>query len=258
MLATLKRKLVPQNVKDWILHRRGVAALQNWTEHDEEMKRFYAQLFRPGELVFDVGANVGNRSKIFLALGATVVAVEPQPACAGIIRTGLVDKGKSIHLVPMAMGSESGRATMHVSSATGISTMSDSWLAAVKATGRFGQASWNRTIEVEMQTLDHLITQFGLPRFIKVDVEGFELQVLQGLTQPVSMISLEFTPETSDATFACIEHLRKLGPVDLNYSNEESMQFACESWLQPDDLRSRLETESAAKGYYGDVYIRSR
>src|SRR5690349_7677956 len=46
---------------------------------------FYAQLIRPGNLVFDVGANYGEYSQMFMRLGARVIAMEPNPSCARIL-----------------------------------------------------------------------------------------------------------------------------------------------------------------------------
>ncbi len=40
---------------------------------------FYSQFIRPGDLVFDIGANRGDRTEVFVQMGARVVAAEPQP-----------------------------------------------------------------------------------------------------------------------------------------------------------------------------------
>src|SRR2546423_15434440 len=57
--------------------------------HRTAMDRLYGEFVHPGDLVFDVGAHVGDRVAAFRRLGARVVAVEPQP--------GLVRKLKLIY-----------------------------------------------------------------------------------------------------------------------------------------------------------------
>src|SRR5262245_21821949 len=66
--------------------RRAIRSLRGWTRRDDSAVDFYSQVLKPGELCFDIGANVGNRLKVFRKIGARVVAVEPQPACASVLR----------------------------------------------------------------------------------------------------------------------------------------------------------------------------
>jgi len=66
---------------------RHFASSRKWTEGDAKMARFYSQFVGAGDLVFGVGANMGNRAKIFLHLGCRVVCVEPQPDCVGVLRS---------------------------------------------------------------------------------------------------------------------------------------------------------------------------
>ena len=53
---------------------------------DREMLRFYSRFIHKGDLCFDVGAHMGNRTEIFLKLGANVIAVEPQEDCINQLR----------------------------------------------------------------------------------------------------------------------------------------------------------------------------
>jgi hypothetical protein len=91
---------------------------------------------------------------------------------------------------------------------------------------RFKGEEWNETEQVVIDTLDNLIAKYGLPKFIKIDVEGFELDVLKGLTNPVPIISFEYaTPEHTVRLFECIEMIEKLSPKYLcNVSAGEKKQ----------------------------------
>jgi hypothetical protein len=107
-----------------------------------------------------------------------------------------------------------------------------------------------------MTTLDWLIGQFGVPAFAKIDVEGSEYQVIQGLSHPVRALSLEFTPEVADSTFHCLERLGRLGSIRVTYSLEESMQLALDEWVGRDEIINRLSAFKDDHRIYGDVYVR--
>src|SRR6185312_12615461 len=71
------------------------------------MDRLYGSFVRPGDLVFDVGAHVGDRVASFCRLGARVVAVEPQPAMIRALRL-LYGLSESIAIEAVAVGREPG------------------------------------------------------------------------------------------------------------------------------------------------------
>lgn len=222
-----------------------------WTAHDQKMLDFYSQFISRGALCFDVGANKGNRVKIFLKLKANVVAIEPQNDCVKILRTGY-GNNKRLTVIQKALGESEGEAEIMISNANSISSLSPEWVEAVRNSGRFSEYSWNMKQIVPLTTLDGLIKQYGIPSFIKIDVEGFEYQVIRGLNQPVKALSLEFTPEFIESTFKCIDHLQRLGEIQLNYSMGETMQFTLAKWATPQEMVRIL---SSLKDV-GDVYVR--
>lgn len=249
-LAGLYRRVVGPYRMRW-------AARSFWTWSDEDQKRleFYRQFLAPGSLVIDVGANLGNRSKVFWKLGASVIAAEPQPACAGFLRSVFAGKPR-FTLVEAALGPAPGQAEMMISNAHTVSSLSSEWVRIVRESGRFPGCEWNRTMTVTVDTLDALILRYGLPAFIKIDVEGFEDQVLSGLTQRVPALSVEFTPEFGQGTRRCIEHLARLGDVEFRISLGESMQWALPDWVDSDEVLRVLRDFST--DVFGDIYARFR
>jgi hypothetical protein len=133
--------------------------------------------------------------------------------------------------------------------------MSKEWLESVQLSGRFGNLRWRGSEEVEVTTLGELISQFGCPAFCKIDVEGFELQVIQGMKTPVPCLSFESTPEIIRPTTEVIDRLASLGEYMFNYSFGESMEFASRAWLSQSEARFALEN-LPDKRVFGDVYAK--
>ena len=225
---------------------------RRWNEEDARRLEFYGQFIKPGDLVFDVGANIGNRTKIFLKLGARVVAVEPQALCADFLQSEL-GKDANFKLVRMALGASKGEAEMLVSNAHTISSLSEEWINATRESGRFRQYEWNKRQSVEVSTLDSLIREYGNPVFVKVDVEGFEYEVISGFSGKVDYFSIEFTPELIDKTYKCISHITSLYDAEFQLSLGESMEFYLDSWVDESEIREIL----SRFGYsdFGDVYV---
>ena len=181
-----------------------------------KLKRFYSQFIQPNDLCFDIGAHLGNRSDAWLSMGAKVVAVEPQPACISFLKKKL-SKFEQFTLIEKAVGKEKGQAVLHISSLTPTVTTlaNDDWRAMINDSSGF-EVSWDKTLEVEVITLNDLIHQYGLPVFCKIDVENFELEVLQGLDFAIPTLSLEFFSKTPELTLACIKRLEEMGPYEFN------------------------------------------
>ena len=217
------------------------------------LKQFYAQFIKAGDLCFDVGAHLGNRTDAWSLLGAKVVAIEPQPQCMAYMQK--LFKGKSnITLIEKAVGKEAGKASLFISKLTPtISTMSDKkWRKTIADDTSF-KINWDKEIEVELITLDQLIEEFGMPKFCKIDVENFELEVLKGLSQPIPALSIEYYTSNIEMTLACIDYLESLGRYEYNWTHAEKQIFNAEKWMTASQMKSVL-SDLTEKGLSGDVY----
>lgn len=223
-------------------------------------QRGLLRLYRPyvphGALVFDVGAHLGDRTRAFSRLGARVVALEPQPQLFRWLRR-LVGSRPDVILRGEAVGRESGEAMLAVSRKTPtVSTLSQHWQTDLGHNNpSFGAVSWEDSVPVPLVTMDQLIAEYGLPDFCKIDVEGFEAEVLAGLSRPVPALSLEFVAGALDVAEAAVRRLVALGPYEFNAIRGEQRSYLFRDWLGAEAMLEWLG-RGAGSLPSGDIYAR--
>ena len=220
------------------------------------LRRLYLRFVGPGDLVFDVGAHLGDRTTAFAGLGARVIALEPQPdVLAWLIR--LVGRNHQVTVRPEAVGSSVGTARMALSRRTPtVSTLAHGWRTTLpSANPSFQGVRWQDTVEVPVTTLDALIADYGVPRFCKIDVEGYEAEVLAGLSRPVPALSIEFVAGALDVGIACVRRLQTLGRYEFNAIPGEKRDFVSDHWSTAHQMIAWLSA-GADGASSGDVYAR--
>jgi FkbM family methyltransferase len=215
----------------------------------------YADFIRPGDLAIDVGSHVGDRIGSFRRLGARVVAVEPQPLCSRAIRA-LYGDDECVTLVEAACGASERRVELYVNSANPtISTASSHFIVAADGAGGWQDEVWDSRIEVPSVTLDALIDRHGVPAFIKIDVEGFEDEVLAGLTQPVPALSFEFTTIERVLAVRCLARLTALGFTRFAVALGDTMVLPPQGWRSADETAAYV-CKLSHEVNSGDIYCR--
>jgi FkbM family methyltransferase len=218
----------------------------------KKMVRFYSLFIRSGDLCFDIGAHTGNRTGTWLSMGAKVVSAEPHPAFIRLLKKKFANNPR-FHLESMAIGSIPGKARLHISRMNpAVSTLSDQWK---KIMTDFEPAlAWEDVADVEVQTLDNLLASYGIPVFCKIDVEGYEPEVLKGLSVPLPALSFELFPTTPERTIECIMKIENLGAYEYNWSLTESFRMNSASWLNASMMIQTIKAYNGRKS--GDIYAR--
>lgn len=212
-------------------------------QHDREIV-FYRELLNDDCLCFDIGANLGQKSEVFLACGARVIVVEPNALCQPTLRY-LFGRNPRAQILSTAVGNASGFIDLHVHGTEATASVRPEWDQKV-----FGILRPGSSMQVPISTLDSLIARFGRPNFIKIDVEGYELDVLKGLSRLVPLLSFEFHGTEIQRLWDCLNLLKKLGTLSVRASTMD-----CD-WLGPrtDDVELCLYGLEQAKAS-GDLFV---
>jgi len=205
---------------------------------------FYAQVLKPNGLCFDVGANLGQRSEVFLKLGNRVIILEPNIKCRSTLDF-LFARNEKAEIITSAVGRKSGVIEFYSHGTAATSSALPDWDRKV-----FGRDRGQVSQTVPMITLDDLVSRYGIPDFVKIDVEGFELEVLSGISQPLPLLSFEFHSDDMAKTRPCLTRLSSLGELSLR-----ACSMDCD-WLtprtdNPDECLRIIEATQAK----GDLFV---
>ena len=215
------------------------------------MRKFYRQFVEKGDLVIDIGANIGDYTEAFIDLGARVVAVEPNPVCCQMIRS--LGHKKRLAVRCEAMGEHQGQCVLHVGQYSTHSTISEKWME--RAADKGPAYKWSGSVSTKVNTLDQIQREYGTPKFIKMDVEGYELGVLRGMSFRPRALSFEFHAFTPDLTRDCLQLPVFDSGCIFNIAFGESWEFIWPEWRGKEaalDYILGLPSGDCS----GDVYVR--
>ena len=199
-------------------------------------------------LIFDIGFNVGEFTQTCFNKykECSVIAVEANPNLCNAVSQHFFTNYNFSLLNNLASNKEGEEIDFYIShNATGVSTASTEFMENsrfTKGSKHLGENSinWAEPIKVQSTTIDAMIERYGMPDLIKIDVEGYEYNVLSGLTQKANDICFEWHEEETDNLYKILEHLQSLG-----YE-----QFGVIGWFDEGDV-----FEKATFSDKGDPYL---
>lgn len=231
----------------WTVADRRVLQKRN---EEIEFYRTCLDGLRSGDLIFDVGANQGFKTDMFLRLGARVVAVDPDESNQGILRQKFLKwrlGGHPVAIVGQALGNQVGVETMWVNEpGSAKNTLNVKWVETLNEDKeRFGERlGFGEKRQVQVTTLEELFRAHGRPYYIKIDVEGYEATVLQGLQSAVPLLSFEVNlPEFRPEAHQCLDLLNRIDPQSQwNFIADCAGGMSLPHWVCRDEMASNLDT----------------
>jgi FkbM family methyltransferase len=240
-----------KNAKKW-LHQSGLfptvrglfrAMSLNHRLECRLRQQFFSQFLRPGDLCFDIGANLGQSVEAFLASGASVVALEPNPQCMPTLKH-LFGRNDKVTIINKAVGSTPGTAKLHFSGTASTASLRETW-----------NPLDDQTVVTEVITLAELIDEHGSPKLLKVDVEGYEVEVFKGLDRQVPLIYFEMRTEEMDAVSTILSRLEGIGTVEgVNAVSEDHSTWLLDSWVSREQFLTSLPPQTGV----ANVCVRMR
>ena len=205
-------------------------------------------------LVFDVGSNVGTTVEFFSQKANKVIGFEPNPRLVEILRRRF--NNRNVIIDSRGLSNEIGEKKFRIANADTISTFSEDWVNNSRFTGGY---SWNEGIIVETTTLDSVIKQYGTPDYIKIDVEGYEFEVLTSLTKVLenTIISFEWAEEQKNKIEQTIKYLFNLGYKKFSYTEADKILIDSEiDWRTIDKLNLIENLDDQRKDKWGMIYVK--
>ena len=209
------------------------------------------KLINRGDLYFDIGAHLGEKSKPFIEKKIRTIMVEPLPACVKSLKK-LYCKNSIVKIIPKGLGSKNTKKILSINKQMPTtSTFAKHW-----KSGRFSNLTWSGKTQIQITTLDNLIKKFGNPQYIKIDVEGYELNVLKGLTKKSGIISFEITSEFFSDAIKCLNYLKKLSYNSFTFSIGEQKKFFSD-WSDYKTIINLMKKEiKKDKLFWADIYCK--
>ncbi|HUR65062.1 MAG TPA: FkbM family methyltransferase, partial [Chitinophagaceae bacterium] len=179
-----------------------------------------------------------------LKMGYKVIAVEPEKKALSTLHWRF-GRNNNVTILDNGVSDIEKTLTIHIAeNRSGLNTVSDKWVESLEKekTNRWQKRhAFKDHYEIRAITVDQLYKKFGIPYYIKIDVEGYEKNVIKGMTRLPSLISFETNlPEFIEETIECIQHLSSISDtIRFNYSISDKLELT--HWITPPDMISKLK-----------------
>lgn len=216
------------------------------------MLKFHSHFISHNDIVFDIGANVGDYTAIYDKLGARVICLEPQPYCIKKLKERFINKD-NITIVEKGVSDKEETILLSTDSKNhATATFSQKF----KGQSSFNNREWDKDIPTQTTTLNRLIEEYGQPSYCKIDVEGYEYEVLKTLKHPIKYLSFEYTKSLPDEAEKCMDFLKTLGKSYFNFSIcTRFTKLILPEWTNDKEFVLN-EIRNHKRSFAGDIFVR--
>jgi len=166
-------------------------------------------------LIFDIGANKGDFSEKCLIeyKDVKMITIEANDELASLLTKKFINSDVVV-LNNLASSKNNEEIEFFISNADTISTASKDWIEKSRFSNNY---SWGDPIKKKTVNIDSLIEKYGKPNLIKIDVEGYELEVVKGLTTKQSEICFEWAEEEYSKINETCSYLKSIGYEEFGF-----------------------------------------
>jgi len=203
--------------------------------------------------IYDIGANAGKFAEAALQKypDAHVVMVEPNEHLVKLLITKF--QNKAVTIIERVVSKTSDiEVDFYLSNADTISTASTEWITNSRFTGKY---NWNRTIKKTI-TIDKILEKFPSPQIIKIDVEGYEFEAIQGLTKKQNKICFEWAEEQEHNVRSVVEYLENLGYAEFGFINGDDHLVEPTMWMTRQECLNQMNMKPQRKEKWGMIWAK--
>jgi FkbM family methyltransferase len=206
------------------------------------------------KLIFDIGANNGNTVEFYKNFSEVLVCFEPNPKLVEVLKNRF--KNENVIIDNRGVSDSVEIKKFMLSNADTISTFSNNWV----EESRFSKTHrWDESVDVQTTTLDSIINQYGEPDFVKIDVEGYEYEVLNGLTLLLhkSIFAFEWAEEQYERILKTISHLKSIGYNNFSFTYGDTPSLGNDlTYKNWEDLEINSNINVNRKEKWGMIYFK--
>lgn len=205
-------------------------------------------------LIFDIGANRGLFTDTSLRTfpNLKIITIEPNQNLFNFLVNKYKNNDSVVLMSNVVAEKNDEMIDFYMANADTISTAETDWI----NNSRFSKEySWGLPIKIKSVSLDYLIEKYGTPDLIKIDVEGYELEVIKGLSNKQKEICFEWAEEQYEKINKTCEYLKNLGYSNFGFINGDQYLKKPEKYSSWEECEIHNDIDPNRKERWGMIWV---